>query len=144
MPISVCLMEEELPKFSDLCFCIFTSRCYGCVLCAMRSCGHSAFFSLGWLWDIAHCPGSSFQVFALPLVMDESLGRRGMGRAQQRIQNPSEGLLSSKQSKNPAPIPLDLLSFPTPCPTPLDVAAVLDYSVTSLLVSTSCWNLLYF
>lgn len=100
MPISVCLMEEKLPKLSDLSFCIF----------------HISVLWLCYTWHEVLWPSSLFQSWTtlrhqlvawhlipglvLPVAMDESLGRKGMGRAQQ---NPSEGLLSSKHCPTPSP-----------------------------------------
>lgn len=126
---------------SQIClFASLTSHCYGCVLHAMRSCGHPAFFSLRWLWGICSLPDISFQVWFCHWSW-VNLGRKGMGRAQQ---NPSEGLLSRKHSKKSAPTSLGPPAIPFFLPTPLDTATILDYSVISLLVSTSFWNLLYF
>lgn len=55
--------RKSCQSFQICLFASFTSQCCGCVLRAMRSCGHPAFFVLGWLWGISSLPGTSFQVW---------------------------------------------------------------------------------
>lgn len=120
--------RKSCQSFQICLFASFTSRCYGLFYVPW---GLVAFFSLGWLWGIA---GTSFQVW---FCHWRSLwAEKGMGRAQQ---NPSGG------SGAAITVPPALPGAPAiPCPTPLDIATTLEYSVTSLLVPTSFWNLLYF
>lgn len=138
MPISVCLMEEKLPKLSDLSFCIsHISVLWLCSTCHKVLWPSSLFRS--WMalrhqlvaWHLI--PG-----LVLPLVMDMSLERKSMGRAQQ---NPSAGLLSSKRcpTRSPWTSCHSLLLAPF-----LWTLQPLWTTLSSLLVSTSFWNLLYF